>query len=449
MATRYRQRSWLSTGYWTVSLAGLLVLTAYQFEWPPFSGAQYSAVTPDSPVPGPGEVQTEQELRNSLEVSESVFQNQLEPPPNEPSSSRRGIQQVAHESEEPNTFRSQEFSENGLSQPQQFGEPPGATQLSGTRPPKIDRKVTTSEFDQFVDERRTASTPTTIPEDDPRQTAGSQTAGVVQTTSRTPDETNENYEPDFPEDQSQSSQQFNDSDFPEDVVAAETDPQLLAIDALITNGKYIDAHRALSKIYWKEPGRRRDIQKRIEQTAKIIYFSPQPHFMKPYTIEAGDRLARVSKLYRVPWQYLEKLNNIDARRIREGQKLKVIKGPFAAVVDLKNHELTLHSHGYFVRRYRIGTGRNNSTPIGKFTVLNKVTNPQYTDPNGQVVEPDDPQNPLGEFWIDLGDSYGIHGTIDPSSIGRAESAGCVRMADRDIEEVYDMLTVGSQVIIRP
>ena len=60
-----------------------------------------------------------------------------------------------------------------------------------------------------------------------------------------------------------------------------------------------------------------------------------------------------------------------------------------------------------------------------------------------------PENPLGDFWIDLGESYGIHGTNNPSSIGRARSRGCIRLLNRDIERLYGMLVTGSEVVIGP
>jgi lipoprotein-anchoring transpeptidase ErfK/SrfK len=96
----------------------------------------------------------------------------------------------------------------------------------------------------------------------------------------------------------------------------------------------------------------------------------------------------------------------------------------------------------------VGIGKDGTSPIGKFAVLEKIENPQYTDPDGKVIEGDDPANPLGERWIGLGDSYGIHGTIDPESIGKAESRGCIRLRDADIIEVYNFLVVGSVVEIR-
>ena len=129
------------------------------------------------------------------------------------------------------------------------------------------------------------------------------------------------------------------------------------------------------------------------------------------------------------------------------KKLKVIKGPFSAVVSLSRFELTLHAHGYYVHQYKIGIGKPGTTPVGRFTIQEKLRNPTYYGPDG-VVAADNPENPLGERWLGLGDGYGIHGTIEPASIGRAVSRGCVRMHAADVAEVYDLLEVGSEVIIR-
>ncbi|MCH7989094.1 MAG: LysM peptidoglycan-binding domain-containing protein, partial [Planctomycetes bacterium] len=167
------------------------------------------------------------------------------------------------------------------------------------------------------------------------------------------------------------------------------------IDQLILEGKTLSAHRELSRLYWSHPGYRDVFAKRIEKTALSIYFSPQPHFMPPYRVQPGDQLRRVAKLYNVPWEYIEKLNRIDARRIRPGQDLKVIKGPFSAIIELSRFELTVHTNGYFVHRYSVGIGKDGTTPVGKFRVQNKVVNPQYTGPDNRVIAADDPANPLG------------------------------------------------------
>ena len=223
---------------------------------------------------------------------------------------------------------------------------------------------------------------------------------------------------------------------------------LAAAQRLVEAGDDIEAHRLMSEWYWKEPASRPAFIAQLEQSAKKIYLQPQPHFMDPHIVQSGQMLSTIAKEYHVPWEYLAKLNRTDAKRIKPGQKLKVIKGPFSAVVDLSDFELTIHAHGYFVKRYQVGIGRDNSSPNGSFKVLDKLPDPTYYGPT-KIIEHDDPENPLGEYWISIGDSFGIHGTIDPNSIGKAESEGCIRLRNEDIAEVYDFLSLGSEVTIRP
>ena len=220
------------------------------------------------------------------------------------------------------------------------------------------------------------------------------------------------------------------------------------IDRQMKSGQAAEAHKALSKLYWQQPDLRSSVQERIDLTAKALYFSPQPHLQAPYVVQPGDQLRKIASKHHVPWQYLARLNRTDPKRLREGQKLKVIDGPFGAVVTLSDFELTLHLGGQYVRSYPCCIGKNNSTPTGKFKVLYKVTSPQYTDPDGKVFSGSDPKNPLGTHWLDLGDSYGIHGTIEPDSIGNAESRGCIRLLNTDVSEVYDLLETGAEVVIR-
>lgn len=224
--------------------------------------------------------------------------------------------------------------------------------------------------------------------------------------------------------------------------------QLAEIDAQIASGEILPAHRALSKLYWNHKELRRELMPRLEETARVVFFEPQPNFVEPYVVQANDQMRVIANKYQLSWEYLSKLNRTEPKRLQPGQKLKVLKGPFAAVVDLNDFALTVHLQGYYVRRYTVGIGKDGASPIGKFSVLNKVENPQYTGPDGKVISADDPTNPLGERWIDLGDSYGIHGTIEPDSIGKAASRGCIRMGNKEVIQVYDFLVKGSEVVIR-
>lgn len=223
--------------------------------------------------------------------------------------------------------------------------------------------------------------------------------------------------------------------------------ELSAIEEIYKANDYETALREYSKWYWKKPETRDALQKRMDELATKVYLAPQPHVMEPYVVQPGDLLQSIARKYKVTWEYLAKLNKTDPKKIRPGQKLKVVEGPFAAVISTSQYRLYIHVNGAYVKSFRVGLGKDNSTPTGSFTVKDKLVNPTYYGPDG-VIKADDPKNPLGERWIDIGNSYGLHGTIEPDSIGKNESRGCIRLLNADVEEVYDFLTVGSPVLIQ-
>jgi LysM repeat protein len=219
------------------------------------------------------------------------------------------------------------------------------------------------------------------------------------------------------------------------------------IEKLIEDGEYVEAQKELSRWYWQKPDEQEELLPQLNKMAQALYFSPQPLYYDPYVVKPGDQLRVVGQRFKISWEYIARLNRVDARKIRMGQKLKVVPGPFAATIFVDRYELVVHQNGSFVKNYRVGVGKDGTTPIGTFTVKNKMVDPTYYGPEG-VIAHDDPNNPLGERWIDIGDSYGIHGTIDPESIGKNESRGCIRMLNSDVEEVYDFLVIGSEVKIQ-
>lgn len=224
--------------------------------------------------------------------------------------------------------------------------------------------------------------------------------------------------------------------------------QLRKIEELLGRDAILDAHAELSRIYWSFPEHRRLIQDQIDESAAVIFTTPDRQFGPPHFVEYGETLESISAQYEVPWEYLARLNRVSPEKLQAGQKLKVVRGPFGAVVDLSRFCLTIHAHGWYVRRYQVGIGSDEKTPLGQFTVEEKLENPTWYNPDGGVIEADDPENPLGEYWIGLGNHIGIHGTNDPTTIGRAASRGCLHLDDEEIAEVFSLLSRGSRVMIR-
>ena len=115
------------------------------------------------------------------------------------------------------------------------------------------------------------------------------------------------------------------------------------------------------------------------------------------------------------------------------------------VVSLEDHKLALLEDGKVKKIYSVAVGKPSTpSPVGTFTIARRVMNPTYSH-DGRVVPPG-PNNPVGTRWMGLSiPGYGIHGTNVPSSIGKAASHGCIRMARKDLEELYPMVEVGDTV----
>ncbi|WP_416150756.1 L,D-transpeptidase family protein [Salipaludibacillus sp. HK11] len=162
-----------------------------------------------------------------------------------------------------------------------------------------------------------------------------------------------------------------------------------------------------------------------------------------HTIQPGETLTQISIDYRTPLGEIIQANpSIDPNLIYPGQ-LIVIPGfpstdtiPYQIDVSINQRQLTLYLNGIMQKQYPIAVGRIlHQTPVGNFIIINKAPNPG---------------GPFGTMWMSLSKQhYGIHGTNDPASIGQAVSRGCIRMYNRDVEELAMIVPIGTPVTIRP
>lgn len=201
---------------------------------------------------------------------------------------------------------------------------------------------------------------------------------------------------------------------------------------------------------------------RLSKINETVVFGPKKFIsdahQSSYTVVAGDNLQKIANKFDVTVGFLQRVNNISKpEKLRLGANLKIVKGPFHAIVNKKEFTLDLYqgdpasSGAIFLKRLRVGLGEHDSTPTGTWKIGTKLTNPTYynsRDEGPRVIQANDPANPLGERWLELvgvsgqavgKESYGIHGTIDPASIGKKMSMGCVRLLNEDVNLVYDML----------
>jgi len=235
--------------------------------------------------------------------------------------------------------------------------------------------------------------------------------------------------------------------------------------SLVKQNKPVEARRMLSDALQANgisPTDAERVRRELTTLNDRLVFGPEIVGGDPYTgvhqIQSGDSLAKLPKKLSlaVDWRFLARINKInDPRRVQVGQRLKTIKGPFHAVVDKRAFRLDLYmgegSDRVFVRSFPVGLGEHGSTPEGEFVVKanSKLEDPAWTNPRtGEHFASKDPKNPLGRYWVGLVgvsdnirglEGYGVHGTIEPETIGQEKSMGCVRMLDDDIKLVYEVL----------
>ena len=162
-----------------------------------------------------------------------------------------------------------------------------------------------------------------------------------------------------------------------------------------------------------------------------------------HIVQKGESLALIAVNYRTSLQQLISVNRIiNPNLLYIGQKI-TIPGlpdpntvPYSIDISVTNKRLTLKRNGQVMKEYPIAVGKIvTATPVGNFVIVNREPNPG---------------GPFGVMWLSLSKiHYGIHGTNDPSSIGKAVSLGCIRMYNEDVLELASLVPNGTKVTIRP
>lgn len=207
-----------------------------------------------------------------------------------------------------------------------------------------------------------------------------------------------------------------------------------------------------------------DLQKSKELEEKIgrcsieLFTTPRPMTGKvDYIINSGDSLSAIASKYNCPVDLIMKSNNLkNANAIRPGDRLIFPDHPkFSIRVSKSENTLTILLDGRFFKKYIVGTGQYNKTPAGTFKTGFRQKNPAWYPGNGPGIPFGDPKNILGTRWIPLEatgdtirvDGYGIHGTWEEKTLGQQSSAGCVRMRNKDVEELSMLIPRNTAVEI--
>jgi LysM repeat protein len=225
-----------------------------------------------------------------------------------------------------------------------------------------------------------------------------------------------------------------------------------AIQAALDRRDLKLAHQLLSKWHGNESLSPTDTQKvetLLSQLAGTVIYSTEHQLEPARVVKPGETLDSIAKEYNVPSQLLAKINGIPSTdQLKPGQQLKVIRGPFSAVVDLRRNELTLMVDDRYAGKFRISVPQGTMLTDGQWLVDQKLSGPAGSSAYATTPIPADRSIILRSATPTVAGAPTLIITSGAAPAGVAASPPSLRVSPQDAEELSDILSVGSRVVVR-
>lgn len=222
----------------------------------------------------------------------------------------------------------------------------------------------------------------------------------------------------------------------------------LAVQSALDRGELSQALLLLSDWYG-DPSLTADeageVQKLLSQLAGSVIYSTEHRLESPYMVLAGEKLTDIAEKYKVPWQLLAKINGIaNPDQLQSGQQIKVIRGPFSARIDLSERKMVLMLDRRYAGQFAIEVDPTSSIEEGYWAVNQKLLTPGNIGTLNPAASSEDRSILLTSTGGSTSQVTILRGpgpATDPA--GRV-----IQLKSNDVGDVYDILSLGSQVVIR-
>jgi lipoprotein-anchoring transpeptidase ErfK/SrfK len=195
-----------------------------------------------------------------------------------------------------------------------------------------------------------------------------------------------------------------------------------------------------------------------ERTVKVLGYAnvkilfsdyPLPGKKVNYHVKPNDGLRKIAMDHNTSIETVQRSNNMKLTdfNVQLGKTFNIYAGSWKIIISKSRKKLYLFDGSKLFKVYEVGIGKQDRTPTGVFLTGGKRKNPDWYSPAGKIPF-GEKGNVLGTRWIRLNPNgkcsrevsgLGIHGTWDPDSIGKAKSNGCLRMHNKDVEELFAIL----------
>jgi LysM repeat protein len=199
------------------------------------------------------------------------------------------------------------------------------------------------------------------------------------------------------------------------------------------------------------PSESQEIQTLLSQLAGSVIYSTEHRLETPYMVRAGERLEEIAAEYDVPWQLLAKINGLESPdQLQPGQQLKVLRGPFTATIDLSRRRMTLMLDRRYAGQFTIEVDPGATIEEGTWAVNQKLITPGDVGfaQNGPNTTTDDRSLMLTNPNGDVSQVTIIRSANSNALAASTPTSRVIQLKNRDVEDVFDILSLGSRVVIR-
>ena len=213
----------------------------------------------------------------------------------------------------------------------------------------------------------------------------------------------------------------------------------------LTAGRYAEALAALS-VWYDDPSLSLEESQRLEdllgQLAGTVVYSRDHLLLPPHVVQAGETLPGIAAPLGVSWQLLAKINGVPGPdQLIVGEHLKLIRGPFDAVVSVSRRRLSLQLGGNYAGSFQVVVGRQLLTRVGGSLGVVDVR-------RSDAIPVQSVGQPASRRGIVLDDGMLLEAADDPGMVADAAPPTSLIVSNRDLDELLDMLGPGSRVLIR-
>jgi LysM repeat protein len=229
-----------------------------------------------------------------------------------------------------------------------------------------------------------------------------------------------------------------------------------AIQAALDRRDLKQAHQLLSRWHGNAsltPTEAERVESLLSQLAGTVIYSNEHQLEPARVVKQGESLETIAREYNVPWQLLAKINGIQSRdQLRPGQQLKVVRGPFSAVVDLRRNDVTLMVDDRYAGKFQVSVPPGTTLAEGQWVVDQILAGPSSTaNPSAYATTPVPADRIIILRNLAPNPAAGTPTLVIASSsasTGPAPGPPTLRVSPQDAEELSDILSIGSRVIVR-